>query len=140
MGLVEDMQAFLDDAGLAGDSVSGWPSVRRRLHDESDQLVVITEDGGTAPEIPAAAGLGSAALKDPAVQVRVRAAPWDGDASLAKAQAIMDALHGQLEVDMGEGHYLRVVAQSAAPVFIGYDERSRPEHTISFRAAAMAAA
>lgn len=136
--LVDDVQAYLEAEGITDGSTS-WPSVRRRLHDGSDQLVVITEDGGPTPEI-GAPGVRSASLKDPAFQVRVRATAWDGDASAAKAQEIFDALHGRLKLEMGEGRYLRVAAQSPEPVFIGYDERGRPEHTISFRAASLVTA
>ena len=135
MGMVEDVQMFLAQYSPAIiDGSTGWPSVRRRVHDDSDQLVVLTEDGGFEPETPSAEGLGDSALKQPAVQVRVRGEPWDSDASYEKAQEIMDALHGVMRQDVGYGYYLRIKAQTSGPVFIGFDDRGRPEHTISFRA------
>jgi hypothetical protein len=117
------------------DGTSGWASVRRRVNDAlGDQLVVITEDGGFEPETPSPTGIGDSALKEPAVQVRVRAGPWDGDAAVAKAQEIFDVLHGLLRTEMGYGFYMRVKAQTAGPVFIGFDTKNRPEVTVSFRA------
>jgi hypothetical protein len=68
------------------------------------------------------------------VQIRVRGEPWDGDAAEAKSQEIFDALHGLLRVTMGYGQYERVKAQTSSPIFIGFDAKSRPEFTISFRA------
>jgi hypothetical protein len=136
MGIVADVHAYLGT--LSPEVIDGsteWPSVRRRVNDAlGHQLVVITEDGGLEPETPAATGLGDSALAEPAVQVRVRGEPWDGDGALAKAQEIYDALHGLLGATMGSTHYMRVKAQTPEPVFIGYDEKGRPEFTVSFRA------
>lgn len=134
MGIVADFQQYLKDAGIV-DGSTDWPSVRRRVHDNSDQLVILTEDGGFEPETPAPAGtLGDSAQKEPAVQVRVRAEPWDGDAAHAKAQEVWDALHGQMRVEINGNFYARIKAQTPQPIFIGYDDQNRPEFTISFRA------
>lgn len=136
MGLVADVQAYLQ--GLSPEIIDGsteWPSVRRAVHDaQGAQLVVITEDGGFEPETPAVSGLGDVALREPAVQVRVRGNPWDSDGALAKAQQIYDALHGLLGATMGSTYYMRVKAQTPEPLFIGFDTKGRPEFTISFRA------
>jgi len=135
VGLVDDVQAYLQSQDVI-DGSTEWPSVRRNMSDNlPDQLVVFAEDGGFEPETPAPQGsMGDAALAEPAVQVRVRGEPWDGDSAEAKAAEIYDALHGLLRTDMGSQHYLRVKAQTSSPVFIGYDERGRPEFTQSFRA------
>jgi len=135
MSIVADFQAYLADEELV-DGTTGWPSVRRRVNDTmGDQLVILTEDGGMDPETPAPLGsLGDEALMEPAVQVRVRGEPWDGDSAREKAGEIFTALHGLLRVEMYEAYYLRIKAQTAEPVFIGFDERGRPEFTISFRA------
>lgn len=132
MGVVDDVQDRLQAQGLI-DGATGWPSVRRFLHEDSDQLVVLTEDGGPPPELTASAGIGEAAEKDPGVQVRVRAQEFDSDASLAQAQAIYDDLHGLKGVTLGSTDYHRVAALSPEPVFMGFDDEGRPEHTISFR-------
>lgn len=131
MGAVSDVQTYLEAQDIIGGS-TGWTSVRRRMHEAADKMVVLTEDGGAAPEIQAATGLGDAALKDPGVQIMVRAEEWDGDAALAKAQAIFDALHG-LSGTVGSGSYLRIKAMTSEPLFAGYDDRGRPIHTIAFR-------
>lgn len=133
MGVVSDMSTYLEAQGLAGGS-TGWDLIRRRVMDEPEdnQLVVLTEDGGAAPEISEAFGIGDSALKDPGVQVLVRGNPWDGDSSLAKAVEILDALHGLRDTLIGATTYLRVRSQTAEPVFVGFDERSRPQHTLSF--------
>jgi hypothetical protein len=134
MGLVEDVQVYLAAQNLI-DGATGWPSVRRRVFDGlGDRLVVITEDGGAQPELPADAGIGDAAFEDPAVQIRVRGEPWDSDASYDKARAIAGALHGLYNVPMNGTTYLRVGRQSV--VFNAFDDdKSRPNHTISIRAA-----
>jgi hypothetical protein len=129
MSTVADVQAHLDYMGVTG---GAWPSVRRRVHDGSDQLVVLTEDGGTPPETPADAGIGSSALASPRVQVRVRGAPWDGDGSESKATAIIRELHGRQAITMGDTLYMLVTALTDEPVFMGYDDNGRPEHTVSF--------
>lgn len=131
MGLVADVQTFLVAQGLV-DGSTGWPSVRRFKHDDSDQLVVITEDGGREPELPASSGIGDAALGDPAVHVMVRAGALDSDAAGAKAQAILDALHGH-QGSVGSTTPLRVQSRTAEPIFAGFDENNRPEFTTSFR-------
>ena len=135
MGIVADVQAYLQAETLV-DGSTGWASVRRRVNDAmGDQLVILTEDGGFEPETPAPAGtLGDSALMEPAVQVRVRGKPWDGDSAEGKAQEIFDALHGLLRTEVGATYYVRVKAQTPGPVFMGFDAKGRPELTISFRA------
>lgn len=132
MGFVADVQSFLESEGVIG-GVTGWASIRRRVLDDVDQIVVFTEDGGLEPEQPAAQGIGDNATTDPAVQVYVRGAPWDGDSASAKALAIFDKLQGQRDAQIGSSKYIRVQARTSEPTFLGFDERGRPELTISFR-------
>jgi len=132
MGVVSDVQSFLEAEGLVGGS-SGWASLRRRVLDDVDKIVVFSEDGGSEPEQPAAAGIGDNATTDPTVQVYLRGAPWDGDSASAKASAIFDKLQGQRDAVIGGNTYIRVQARTSAPIFLGFDERGRPELTISFR-------
>jgi hypothetical protein len=136
MSAVSDVQTHLQYMGLVditmSDAPDDWPSVRRRAHDESHRLVVLTEDGGVPPETPADAGIGSSALASPRVQVRVRAEPWNGDASEQKATEIIRELHGRQAITMGETLYMLVTALTDEPVFMGYDDNGRPEHTVSF--------
>lgn len=132
MGVVADVQAYLEDQSLIGTG-TGWSSFRRRVNDSADQQVVISEDGGPVPEFPAASGLGSGAVADPGVQVFVRGTPWDGDGSAAKAEAIRDELHGLVDQTISGTRYIRIRAMTPEPVFIGFDENGRPEHTIAFR-------
>lgn len=140
MSAVDDVVAYLTTQGLVG-GASGWPVVRRRLTDAPltvggpvpDQLVVVAEDGGTAPEMSANQGVGDSALEDPAVLVTVRAAAWDGDSSRIKATAILVALHGLLGVQLVPSgqFYLRLRAQTPEPIFAGFDDIGRPRHTVS---------
>lgn len=131
---VDDLYQFLETQGLAGGSTN-WNLIRRRMGDDpiTDQVVVLSEDGGLPPEIKETSGLGDTALEDPAVLVTVRAAEWDGDASRAKAGDIMAALHGMRNILVGTTTYIRIVAQTPEPVFAGFDEKGRPLHTLSFR-------
>ncbi len=129
MSVVDDVQEYLDYEGITDPTT--WPSVRRRVHDGSDQLVVLTEDGGALPEIPATTGIGSAALGTPAVQVRVRGKPWDGDSARAKAEEVILHLHGRQSAWIGETLYRSIQAQTLEPVFMGFDDKGRPEFTVS---------
>jgi len=134
MSAVDDVFDFLEYNGIANGS-TGWTLVRRRMLETpaEDQLVMVSEDGGGGPEIPAEAGtLGDAAMYDIGVLVIVRAARWDGDASATKAQEIFDALHGQRFVTVGSTEYLRVRARTPEPIFVGFDDNGKPRHTISF--------
>lgn len=139
MGAVADVTGYLEGQGIAGGS-TGWQLFRRRLTDAPnvnlpDQCVVVTEDGGSEPEISAVEGIGDSALADQGILVSVRGKAWDGDASAAKCQAIYDALHGQLNIALpgsGGTEYLRIRARTSGPVFAGFDSKGRPLHTISF--------
>jgi hypothetical protein len=134
MSVVEDFQAYLEDASLIGGQ-TGWQSVRRRMLDDVDRIVCLTEDGGPEPETPAPEGsMGDAALSEPAFQVRVRADRHDSDMAFNMARQINDLLHGLLREQVNGTWYQRVKAQTTEPVFIGFDERGRPEFTQSFRA------
>lgn len=132
MGLVEDVQSYLEDQGLTDDD---WPSAWLR-HDESDQLVLITADGGPQMEVPAAEGLGSAALMRPAVLVTVRGEHRDAYAPYEKILAIRDALHGLTDVTMGSTRYMLVRARVPEPAGPMLDDSGRPEYTMSFIATA----
>ncbi len=114
------------------DGSTGWQASRRRVHDEQDRIVVITEDGGGAADLPVAEGLGEVAFTDPAVQVLVRAEAWDSDVAKLKAQEIYDDLHGKRGELVGSTTYLRVRAQTSEPLFVGFDETNRPFFTTSF--------
>lgn len=132
MGAVADVQTYLEDQSLIG-SGTGWDSVRRFMHDQQDQIVVLSEDGGPAPEFPASSGLGSAAVSDVGVHLMIRGARRDGDASQSKAQAILDQLHGLVDQTISGTRYIRIRAMTPEPVFAGWDENERPTHTIAFR-------
>ena len=137
MGVVADVQTYLEAQGIIG-GVTGWKSLRRAIVDgpgdlpsDFDQMVSIREDGGFAAEVKAAQGIGDAAIGRPAVLVTVRAKKADGDASGAKAQEIFSALNSLIGT-IGDGSYLVVNARTSEPVFVGFDERGRPLHTIGF--------
>lgn len=136
MAAIDDVFEYIKSQGLAGGN-TGWALLRRRVTDTtSDQEVVVSEDGGVEPEMTAAAGIGDSALEDPAVMVTVRAKAWDGDASRDKADDVLLALHGKCDIVLAPPNgdrYLRIRAQSPAPVFAGFDDQGRPLHTISFR-------
>lgn len=134
MSAVDDVYAYLEDQGLAGGSTD-WDILRRREMDEpvADQLVVVSEDASQGdPEMPAASGIGDSAELDIGVHITVRGEAWDGDSTVAKAIEIHDALHGLLDTEVGSTTYLRVRARTAEPVFVGFDDNGRPNHTIAF--------
>ena len=131
MSAANDVQTYLAAQNVI-DGATGWVSALRRVHDEVTPLVVISEDGGRSPDLPAASGVGEAAARDLGVQVRVLGPKWDGDAAMAKAQEVFDALHGLLSTVLGLQLYLRVRAL-AEPTFIGFDETGRPDIVASYR-------
>lgn len=131
MSAVDDVRSWLVAQGLVEGS-TGWTCTRRRVHDGSDRLVVLTDDGGSPPTgVTSTSGLGEAVLLDEGVQVRVRAEEWDADAAQTKAAAIFADLNGASGT-LGDTTYMRVVAQTSQPIFIGYDDRGRPEFTVTF--------
>jgi len=132
MGAVQDVYDFIEAEGFAAGSTE-WDLRRRRLMDEltKDQLVVVTEDGGPSPEIPDDSGIGDSAFQDIGVLVTVRAKAWDGDSGLNKASDIFDAMHGKHDLVVGSTTYLRVRAQTPEPVFVGFDDKGRPRHTVA---------
>lgn len=131
---VEDVFLYLTEVGIAGGSTD-WDLLRRRDMDSpaANQLVIISEDGGPAPETPATAGIGDSAMRDTLIHVTVRGEPWDSDATQAKAVEIYNALHGQINGFLvGTTSYLRVRAQTPEPLFLGFDTDGRARHTIAF--------
>lgn len=139
---VLDVYNYLIAQNLAG-GATGWDLLRRKVMDDpvGDQLVVVSEDGGSTPELPVTSGLGNAPLVTKGVLVTVRATQNDGDASFTKANAILAALHGLRGVELvsGGGLYYSIRAMTGEPVFAGYDDRERPMHTVAFRLLADAA-
>jgi hypothetical protein len=134
MPAVDDVVAHITAQGLVAGS-TGWDVLRRRMMDapSKDQLVVVQEDGGPAPEIKVGDGIGDSAMKDVGVLVTVRATQWKSDDSRVKAQQVFDALHGLRSATVGSRTYLRVMALTPEPIWVGFDEQGRPRHTIAFR-------
>lgn len=137
MSAVDDVFAYLQ-AQTIGGTTSDWALLRRRMLDDSTaaQALAVQEDGGPEPEMPAAEGIGDSALAEAGVLVTVRAKAWDGDASRAKAQAVIDVLHGLRGVQLAGNTsrtYLAVRALTSEPVFAGFDDQGRPKHTVALR-------
>lgn len=139
MSVVADVQAYLEAQTLIG-GATGWGSVRRLVHDQTDKLVVITEDGGPQSPIDAASGLGSGAVDQIGVQVLVRGEPRDSDAAQAKADAILEQLHSLKDESLNGTVYIAVRSRTPEPVFFGFDGNERPQFTTSFLAAVAAVA
>jgi len=138
MGVVEDVQSYLEDQGLT-DGSTEWKSLRRNRQDKQDRIVVITEDGGPEPEIYKATGIGDAAVRDSGAQILVRAERLNGDEAYEKAKEIYDALHGLTATTLGETEYIRVVALTSEPAVL-QDENERPLITWAYRLMALASA
>lgn len=137
MSVVDDVYTHLLTQGVAGGS-TGWGLLRRREMDTPvpDACVTVSEDGGTLPELDAASGIGDAAIADVGVLCTVRGAPWDGDATAAKALEVYAALHNVRDAVLGSSGspvYFRVRALTPEPVFTGFDDKGRPRHTLAFR-------
>lgn len=127
-----DVYDYLVAQGLVG---AGWTIVMRKIMDDPalDQLIVVSEDGGTA-EMPAASGIGSQVIADKGVLITVRAKDSESDVSFAKANAILVAMHGLRDVQLVVGSlYLGIRALTPEPVFAGFDDRGRPLHTVALR-------
>jgi hypothetical protein len=129
MGAVADVRAYLEAESLVG---GDWPAVERRMHDATDQLVVISEDGGPPPEIGRIDD--TAALVTLGVLVTIRGAPWDAVSAQAQADLILTAFHGLTGEVIGSTEYIGVVALTAEPVFAGFEEQTnRPLFTVALR-------
>ena len=132
MGAADDVQAYLAANSLV-DGGTGWPSVLRRVHDETAKLVIITEDGGPVPQIPRAQGIGDVAMGEPGVQIMVRGEPWKSQDTMDQGQAILDLLHGLAGETIGSTDYIGVYSQTPEPIFLGFDEKHRPRCTVNVR-------
>ena len=133
MGAVSDVHAYLVDQGIAGGSTE-WALKKRRQMDSpvTAQLITITEDGGAPPEIDEIEGIGDSALHDVGVLISIRGNPWQGDANNTKAMEIFVALHGKRDITLDSNVYMRIRALTPEPVFLGFDDKGRPRHTIAF--------
>lgn len=132
-----DVQTYLVAQGLV-DGTTPWQSVRGKIIPNPDRIVVITADVGPTPEIHAASGLGSGALRRPNVQVLVRGEPNERDAARAKAADIFDALHALSGPTMNSNVYVMVRARASNFAQIE-DDQSRPIFTMSYEATEAAA-
>lgn len=132
MSAVFDVQDFLALRGVVDGSTT-WPSVQRDVNDSSNQLVVISEDGGETPEAGSFEGSGDAAIARPWVQVLVRGNPNDGPSVAEKMEEVKATLHGRYGVLMGSNTYLAVTALSEPVPF--KDSKQRWVMTLSFRCA-----
>lgn len=131
MGVVDDVVTRMQAQSLV-DGATGWTSSKRKMHDGSNQLVVVTEDGGPPPELHASQGIGSEALKQPAVQILVRGEPNKGNDTYTKARAIFDDLNHLLDVTINSTTYLSILSRTSEPVFTGFDDNERPIISMSF--------
>ncbi|MFP3947153.1 MAG: minor capsid protein [Longimicrobiales bacterium] len=130
--LVSDLQTYLAAQGIV-DGDTDWVSTRHQPHDGQARLVTIAVDGGPAPEVGTSQGLGSAAARNPGVQVRCRGRAGKGDEAEAKAREILDHLHGRTGVTMDGTRYWGIEAVTSDPIEVGADDNNRPEFSISFR-------
>lgn len=130
--LVGDLQTYLRAQGFV-DGSTEWVSARHQPHDGQDRLVVLSADGGPAPEVGASAGLGSAAARSPGVQVLCRGRAGKGDEAEAKARQILDHLNGRTGVTMDGTYYWGVETVASDPIAVGADDNNRPQFTVSFR-------
>ena len=132
MTLCSEISAYFvsNSIGIAGTGATGSWNIyydRGDLPTNPDQVILITETGGMAPEL----------LHDgnydinPSMQVRVRAKPKDYATGIGKAEAILTLLHGKANVTIGSTSYKLIRAQSS-PLYLGNDERGRHEWTVNF--------
>jgi hypothetical protein len=113
--VVSDLFAFLV-ASPQDIEAGGWKLVRRGMHDgNAHQMIVLTEDGGPAPEIAAADGIGASAWGFSNVQVRVRGNPWDGDSARAKLAEVFDLLDSRPGLIMNDQRYDMIQATTTEP-------------------------
>lgn len=134
MGAVNDVRLYLIAQEII-EADTEYSGSMREFHDNTDKLVVISEDGGDPPDMPATAGLGSAPFAFAGVLVTVRAVAAASNESYSKADEILRALHGLRAVQLVGGGvlYYGIRAMTPEPVFAGFDERGRPLHTVAFR-------
>lgn len=131
MSAVDDVYDWLGAEGLVG---SDYVAVKRNVTDDvPNKAVFVIEDGGPDAEVGSEEGSGDTAMAFPGVLLRFRGEPGKAVDVQGKAQEVKDRLHGLYGVDLGATHYLQVLTLGSEPLFIGYDDRKRPEFTVAIR-------
>ena len=111
---------------------AGWTVIVAGENDNTDRILVLMDEGGPVPPPPATEGIGQGAVSSPTIQVRGRGEPWKRTDLMQVMLDVFNILHGTVDVDMNGTRYIGVLAQTAAPIFLGYDDKHRPEMTMTF--------
>lgn len=127
MSLLEDFHDYLQAQGLA----SGWALKLGVMPPEPHRVIALFPSGGTVPPTK------RVGIDAPSLQIRVRGAEHEYEATYTKAKQINAALH-ELRGQIGSGVYPWVLAQHD-PAPLGYDELQRPEFSLNFNLAREAA-
>ena len=131
MGLLADISADLVNGsiGTAGTAASqGWSIYQGKITASPDQQIGLFEYGGMPPEM----NHDKATDVNPSLQVRVRATQGGYTTGIAKAEAILARLHQRSNTTINSVSYKLIRAMSS-PIFIGVDDKGRPEWTINFQ-------
>lgn len=90
-----------------------------------DAVLGIRDTGGSQPE-------GISDIEYPTVQIICRALPFKYTEGYNLIKSAEDILHGQGGVTKNSSYYLGIWSAGAI-LFIGYDEKNRPEFSLNFR-------
>lgn len=122
MSMLDDLKAYLESAVVVGGS-TGWEVVFNLSPPSPDQVLVITDTGGTegdADEGPQ--------YDYPSFQILGRAGSFDYGALRAKLQEVYEALH-----DQSVTGFIYVFGSQSAPLSLGLDGNDRPLLAWNFR-------
>ena len=120
--MVQKVADYLKAQGVVS-GTSGWLLLQGYVPTTPDQVVVLTQWSGQAPQ-------GRAGLDNPGLQVRVRAKPQEYKAAEAKAMEVHALLHAKGEDTLGPE--IRWVTSSHSPMLMGFDDNRRPEFVENF--------
>ncbi len=121
--LADEIAQHLDDQAVTG-GATGWEARTGRLTESQDQLVLVTETAGEAPEA-------GSDLERPGFQVLVRGAVDGVTAARAKADEILGQLHRFIGTAGGKP-YVGVLA-TGQPFIVAWDDRKRPVLATNYR-------
>ena len=127
MALLDEMSTRLiaQSVGVTG-STANWVVKKAWMPPSPDRAIGIFETGGQPND------RGQGLIDRPTFQVRVRGPKGGYSTARAKIAAARTALEtGPLTL---QGRYYVQIAANGEPIFLGYDENSRPEIVMNFTA------
>lgn len=130
MSLTSDISAYLvaNSIGTAGTaSKGGWSIYQGKIPNAPDQMIALFEYAGRPPGLH----FDGAGVRNPSLQVRVRAAQDGYATGLAKAESILTLLHGVANTTLSGTVYQSIQALGSVN-YLSTNDAGKPEWSINF--------